>query len=161
MLGAVLCFGAAHATGHPLEVDGRGTAQPVPLPAVVLATLVGAAAGWVLARLSTRTSRPRRTFLALAGAGLLITAVPPVQAATTAATTAWLLAMHAMVAAALIPSSPPPCRSARRPGRSEGAGPPPGGRDPVERHRRARRPGPSRLRARRPPPLRADPPVAE
>jgi hypothetical protein len=103
VLGAVLCFGAAHATGHPLEVDGRGTAQPVPLPAVVLATLVGAAAGWVLARLSTRTSRPRRTFLALAGAGLLITAVPPVQAATTAATAAWLLAMHAVVAAALIP----------------------------------------------------------
>ncbi|WP_433304100.1 DUF6069 family protein [Actinoplanes sp. CA-030573] len=104
MLGALLCYQIAHATGEQLEVGVRGADRPVPWQAVVLATLVGAVAGWGLARLSLGTGRPRRTFLLLTAAGLVISAAPPAQAATSSSTAVWLLVMHAAVAAAIIPA---------------------------------------------------------
>ena len=71
-----------------------------------------------MARPAGRAPRPRRIFLLLTTAGLLASAVPPLQAATTVSTAIWLLIMHAVAALALMPvvaSGLPSARPARGP----------------------------------------------
>ncbi|MGY1700535.1 DUF6069 family protein [Geodermatophilus sp. SYSU D00766] len=100
---AVATFSALRLSGQELVVAARGDPRPVPVGAVVLATVAGGVAAHVLARSAARTGRPRRTFLAAVVAGLALSGVPPVQAATTTSTAVWLLVLHAVVAAVLVP----------------------------------------------------------
>lgn len=95
----------ADAAGVTLQVTGRGSdPTTVPLGAIVLATVVGGAGAYGLARLAGRTAGPRRTFLLAALAGLLVSSVPPLAGAVDTRTALWLLAMHAGVAAAVVPA---------------------------------------------------------
>lgn len=113
----MVVFLALRFTGQDFEVAARGDPQPVPVGAVVLATAAGGLAAHVLARLASRTSRPRRTFMAASITGLALSAVPPVQAATTVSTAVWLLVLHVVVAAVLVPllaRALPPNRSVKR-----------------------------------------------
>ena len=86
-----------------LVARGDAGAVAVPLGAAVLATAAAGAGAYLMALLSHRTSRPRRTYAVLTVAGLLLSAVPPVQAAVEVSVAAWLLVMHIVAALALIP----------------------------------------------------------
>ena len=98
------CFFVASVTGAALTVAVRGNEPtPVPFGAAVFATAAAGVGAYVLARLAGRVPRPRRVFLLLTTAGLLASAVPPLQAATTVSTAIWLLIMHAVAALALVP----------------------------------------------------------
>lgn len=97
------CFSLASSTGAALTVTVRNAVNPVPLGAAVIATAAAGGGAYLLARLAGRTARPRLTFLVVTTAGLLVSAVPPLQAATNTSTAVWLLVMHAVVAVALIP----------------------------------------------------------
>ena len=113
------CFFVASVTGAALTVAVRGN-EPIPVPfgAAVFATAAAGVGAYVLARLAGRAPRPRRIFLLLTTAGLLASAVPPLQAATTVSTAIWLLIMHAVAALALVPvvaSGLPSARPARGP----------------------------------------------
>lgn len=94
----------------------RDTVNQVPFGAAVVATAAAGGGAYLLARLAGRTARPRKTFLMITTAGLLISAVPPLQAATTGSTVIWLLVMHAVAALALIPVLSSGLPRARRPG---------------------------------------------
>ena len=111
------CFFVASVTGAALTVAVRGNEPtPVPFGAAVFATAAAGVGAYVLARLSGRAPRPRLVFLLLTTAGLLASAVPPLQAATTVSTAIWLLIMHAVAALALVPvvaSGLPSARPAR------------------------------------------------
>ncbi|MEP6631809.1 MAG: DUF6069 family protein [Lapillicoccus sp.] len=96
-------FAGLRLCGEGLVVAARGTEQPVPVGAVVVSTLLAGVAAYLLARLSLRTTRPRRTFVAVALAGLAVSAVAPAQAATTVSTAVWLMVLHVVVAAVLVP----------------------------------------------------------
>ena len=113
------CFFVASVTGAALTVAVRGNEPtPVPFGAAVFATAAAGVGAYVLARLAGRAPRPRRIFLLLTTAGLLASAVPPLQAATTVSTAIWLLIMHAVAALALVPvvaSGLPSARPARGP----------------------------------------------
>lgn len=101
---AVATWALARAAGNDLLIDGReGAAAAVPIGAVVLATVVGAIAAAGIGGLARRTTRPRRTVAGIGAVGLVVSAVPPVQAARDTGTALWLLAMHAVVAAVLLP----------------------------------------------------------
>lgn len=93
----------ATAVSGPLLVTGRG-AVPVEVTTgpILLAVAAGGAAPWLLARLSTRTRRPRRAFLAYAAVGLVMSVVPTLSATTTAGTL-WLIVLHVGAAACLVP----------------------------------------------------------
>ena len=99
-----VCYLWATATGTQLLV-ARGDAGPVEVPigAAVFATAAAGAGAYLAALLSHRTSRPRRTFAVLTVSGLLLSAVPPLQAAVDVSTATWLLLMHVVAALALIP----------------------------------------------------------
>ena len=104
MVAVSACFMVASLTGAALQVAARDTtATPVPFGAAVFATAAAGGIALVLARLAGRAHHPRRTFLLLTMAGLLASAIPPLQAATTVSTAIWLLIMHAVAALALVP----------------------------------------------------------
>lgn len=118
VIGVSACFFTASLTGADLMVAVRDTgANLVPFGAAVVATVAAGGGAYVLARLALRAARPRRMFLLLTAAGLLATAVPPLQAATTLSTAIWLLVMHAVAAIALVPvvASALPARRPARP----------------------------------------------
>lgn len=98
---------AAGRAGDGLVIDRGGTLVGVSLGAVATATLAGGLAAAVLRSLSGRARQPRRVYLGLAAAGLLVTFVPPLLVATTPATTGWLLGMHAVAAAVIVPAGLP------------------------------------------------------
>lgn len=100
----VSTFGVARWLNGPLWISGPNGVTAVPVGAVILASLVGVVGTVVLVRVASRARRPRRVFLMLVGAGLLISSLPPIQAATSASTTLWLLLLHIAVAAPLIPA---------------------------------------------------------
>lgn len=105
-------WGVARTTGADLVIDRSGTAVPVPAGAVVLATLLGGLATAGLARVAARTPGPRRTYLSLCGAGLVLSTAPPLLSSTTTGTALWLVAMHAVAAALLVPAGLPHRRAA-------------------------------------------------
>ncbi len=129
------CFLIADTAVAELSV-GLGDSAPVPVPlgAALFATAVAGVGAWLLALLARRTSRPRRTFLLATLVGLLVTAVPPLQAAVNVQTAIWLLALHAVAALVLIPSvaaAVPAVRTRDEPGTP----PPPNGRSATRGHR--------------------------
>ncbi len=133
------CFLIADAAAAELSVRlGDAAPVPVPLGAALFATAVAGFGAWLLSLLARRTSRPRRTFLLATLVGLLVTAIPPLQAAVNAETAIWLLALHAVAALVLIPSvttALPAVGPAPRK-REKSAGPPlPIGRRATEGHR--------------------------
>lgn len=101
---AVVVFLGLRLAGQDFVVDARGVNQPVPVGAVAVATVLGAIAAYLLARLSLRTARPRRTFVGLALLGLALSAFPPVLSATEVSTAGWLMVLHVVVAAVLVPA---------------------------------------------------------
>ena len=104
VVGVGACFVVASLAGAALMVAVRGSgATSVPFGAAVSATVAAGGGAYVLARLAGRASRPRRMFLLWATAGLLASAVPPLQAATGVSTLIWLLVMHVVAALALVP----------------------------------------------------------
>jgi len=84
-------------------VDARGVYQSMPVGAVVVSTVLGGIAAYLLARLTVRTARPRRTFVGVTLSGLVVSAVPPAYSATAGSTAAWLMVLHVVVAAVLVP----------------------------------------------------------
>lgn len=85
-----------------LVVEGPAGEMPVPVGAVVFATLVGGLGAWGLAWLAGRTRRPRTVLVGLVVLGLGLSSIPPVTGATTATTAGWLLLMHLVVAVPLV-----------------------------------------------------------
>ena len=130
------CFFVASVTGAALTVAVRGNEPtPVPFGAAVFATAAAGVGAYVLARLAGRVPRPRRIFLLLTAAGLLASAVPPLQAATTVSTAIWLLIMHAVAALALVPvvaSGLPSARPSRGPEPAPQASPQVAGTAPMD-----------------------------
>jgi uncharacterized protein DUF6069 len=97
-------WATARGLGQSLMVVGRGDGPvAVPLGAVAVATVAGGVAGWGMAVLAARTSRPRAAFLAGVVAGLVLSTVPPLAGATDTVTAVWLLVLHAVVAASIVP----------------------------------------------------------
>ena len=97
----------ARGAGADLLITRGADAVPVPLGAVVLATLLGGAAAAGLARLSRRWPDPRRSYFILCGLGLVLSVLPPLLSAATAGTAACLLALHVVAAAVLVPAGLP------------------------------------------------------
>lgn len=85
-----------------LLVNGPRGVVAVPLGAVVLATLAGGVAAWVLATTAGRTRRPRFWFAFSVVVGLLVSSVPPLTGAATTSIGACLLLLHAVVAVPLV-----------------------------------------------------------
>lgn len=104
LAGSLLAFAIADRFGGPLLVSGPAGVVPVPIGAVVFGTVAGVTAAALLTRLARRARRARLLYLLLVGLGLLLSSVPPLQAATQPSTAAWLLVLHAVVAAALVPT---------------------------------------------------------
>ncbi len=102
-----LTWAAARATGQHLIIMRGAEAVPVPLGAVVLATVAGGAAAAGLARVAARWRDPRRSYLVLCALGLAVSAVPPLLSTATAGAAAWLLVLHAVAAAVLVPAGLP------------------------------------------------------
>jgi peptidoglycan/LPS O-acetylase OafA/YrhL len=124
VVGVSACFFVASLTGASLMVAVRDmSATSVPFGAAVVATATAGGGAYVLARLARRASRPRRIFLLLTMAGLLASALPPLQAATTVSTAIWLLIMHAVAALVLVPVVAGGLPSVRRVGEAEVAPP--------------------------------------
>lgn len=103
-VGAVVTvFVGLRLAGQELVVDARGAVQAVPVGAVVTSTLAAGIGAHLLAQLTLRTPRPRRTFLAVALLGLAVSAAAPARSATTVSTAWWLMVLHVVVAAVLVP----------------------------------------------------------
>ena len=102
LVGALGTYAIARAVSGDLVVDGPTGATPVPVGAVVVATVVAGFAAWGLSVLARRTSRPRTVLVGLLALGLLVSTVPPLSGATTTTTAAWLLLIHLVVAVPLV-----------------------------------------------------------
>jgi hypothetical protein len=89
--------------GGDLPVRAGSTTTTVGPVAVVVVSLVAGLAAWALLALLERVStHPRRTWLGVAGAGLLLSFVGPISSALTASTAGTLMAMHAVVGVSLM-----------------------------------------------------------
>jgi peptidoglycan/LPS O-acetylase OafA/YrhL len=86
----------ASAAGVSLEIDGTA----IPIPAFAWWTLIGAAAGVVLARLL----RERRRFVVVTTVAVGLSLIPPITAPDDTATRAVLVGAHLLAAAIIIPA---------------------------------------------------------
>jgi hypothetical protein len=100
-LGALLIWlVAVPAVG--LDLTAGADARPITaITVVVVATVAGLAATGLAMLLSRRTSRPRRSWLIVAGAVLLLSLTGPLSA-TSAGVGVTLVAMHLLVGAIVI-----------------------------------------------------------
>ena len=91
---------AIHAAGVPLAVDG----EMIPLGGFAQMTFLGAVIGGVLlAVCNRRSAAPRRRFLQITTALVVLSCVPSVALPPDAATKAALVALHVLAAVIIIP----------------------------------------------------------
>jgi hypothetical protein len=110
MVAAIANVGIA-AAARGLDVSLKGTVpgshgvQSIPLSAFATLTLVGAFAGILLARGSSRwANHPRRSFVGLAVLGTVISLVPDAMSAADTSTMLTLWLTHIVAAAIIVPS---------------------------------------------------------
>lgn len=90
--------------GMELRANVGGSEQEVPVFAVVLASLLGCLVGWAaVAVLERRVARPRRTWLLLATALVVLSFLSPVFQAADTSSVVGLSLMHVAVALAAVP----------------------------------------------------------